>query len=323
MATSYGFFNSISGDRLYNADDVNTFLEGLVGDGLYANVDDMFVVTAGTGMTVKVAAGKASLAHHWFKSDAVETLSIGTAHAVLNRYDVVAIRLNVATRSIGLVVLTGTPASQPSVPQIRRDDEFFDLALAYVYVGAGVTAISQSVITDVRLNSAVCGIVTGIIDQLDTSTFMLQLQAWMDAEKTAFESWLATLTEELNVNTYIAEYTKNVTFDYPTDPVPRTINLDMAGYIADANSIVYVAIDGALLPPDPTYYTVNGNHSVVYLTDRGDPEANTAHTISIRVLQSKIGNPPDLSYNTMTTVQSTRDIEETIPTSVTITEEEE
>ena len=323
MATSYGFFNSVSGDRLYNADDVNTFLEGLVGDGLYANVDDMFAVTAGTGMTVKVAAGKASLAHHWFKSDAVETLSIGTAHAVLNRYDVVAIRLNVATRSIGLVVLTGTPASQPSVPQIRRDDEFFDLALAYVYVGAGVTAISQSVITDVRLNSAVCGIVTGIIDQLDTSTFMLQLQAWMDAEKTAFEAWLATLTEELNVNTYIAEYTKNVEFDYPTDPVPRTINLDMAGYIADANSIVYVAIDGALLPPDPTYYTVNGNHSVVYLTDRGDPEANTAHIVSIRVLQSKIGNPPDLSFNTMTTVQSTRDIAETIPTSVTITEEEE
>lgn len=323
MATSYGFFNSVSGDRLYNADDVNTFLEGLVGDGLYANVDDMFAVTAGTGMTVKVAAGKASLAHHWFKSDAVETLSIGTAHAVLNRYDVVAIRLNVATRSIGLVVLTGTPASQPSVPQIRRDDEFFDLALAYVYVGAGVTAISQSVITDVRLNSAVCGIVTGIIDQLDTSTFMLQLQAWMDAEKTAFEAWLATLTEELNVNTYIAEYTKNVEFDYPTDPVPRTINLDMAGYIADANSIVYVAIDGALLPPDPTYYTVNGNHSVVYLTDRGDPEANTAHIVSIRVLQSKIGNPPDLSFNTMTTVQSTRDITENIPTSVTITEEEE
>lgn len=317
MATSYGFFNSISGDRLYNADDVNTFLEGLVGDGLYANVDDMFAVTAGTGMTVRVAAGKASLAHHWFKSDAVETLSIGTAHAVLNRYDVVAIRLNVATRSIGLVVLTGTPASQPSVPQIRRDDEFFDLALAYVYVGAGVTAISQSVITDVRLNSAVCGIVTGIIDQLDTSTFMLQLQAWMDAEKTAFESWLATLTEELNVNTYIAEYTKNVEFYYPTDEVPRSISLDMAGYVPDANSIVYVAIDGALLPPAPEYYTLNAIHSIVYLTDRGDPAENSAHVISIRVLQSKIGNPPE--FNAMTEVSASEAEENGIATAVTVT----
>ena len=317
MATSYGFFNSVNGDRLYNADDVNTFLEGLVGDGLYANVDDMFAVTAGTGMTVKVAAGKASLAHHWFKSDAVETLSIGTAHAVLNRYDVVAIRLNVATRSIGLVVLTGTPASQPSVPQIRRDDEFFDLALAYVYVGAGVTAISQSVITDVRLNSAVCGIVTGIIDQLDTSTFMLQLQAWMDAEKTAFESWLSTLTEELNVNTYIAEYTKNVEFYYPTDEVPRSISLDMAGYVPDANSIVYVAIDGALLPPAPEYYTLNAIHSIVYLTDRGDPAENSAHVISIRVLQSKIGNPPE--FNAMTEVSTSEAEENGIATTVTVT----
>ena len=317
MATSYGFFNSISGDRLYNADDVNTFLEGLVGDGLYANVDDMFAVTTGTGMTVKVAAGKASLAHHWFKSDAVETLSIGTAHAVLNRYDVVAIRLNVATRSIGLVVLTGTPASQPSVPQIRRDDEYFDLALAYVYVGAGVTAISQSVITDVRLNSAVCGIVTGIIDQLDTSTFMLQLQAWMDAEKTAFESWLSTLTEELNVNTYIAEYTKNVEFYYPTDEVPRSISLDMAGSVPDANSIVYVAIDGALLPPAPEYYTLNAIHSIVYLTDRGDPAENSAHVISIRVLQSKIGNPPE--FNAMTEVSASEAEENGITTTVTVT----
>lgn len=319
MATSYGFFNSVSGDRLYNADDVNTFLEGLVSDGIYANVDDMFVVTAGTGMSVKVAAGKASLAHHWFKSDAIETLEIGSAHAVLQRYDVVAIRLNYSTREIGFTVIQGTPATSPQVPAIRRDDEFFDLALAYVLVGAGVTAISQSVITDVRLNTAVCGVVTGIIDQLDTTTFMLQLLAWMDAEKTAFETWFATLTEQLEVNAYIAEYVKNVEFYYPTDQVPRAIALDMGGYVPDANSIVEVFIDGSMLPPKSEYYTLNAIHSMLYLTDRGNPEEDSAHIITVRVLQSKIGNPPQ--YDTMTALSVSESEENEITTEVTVQSE--
>ena len=319
MATSYGFFNSVSGDRLYNADDVNSFLEGLVGDGIYANVDDMFAVASGTGMQVKVAPGKASLDHHWFKSDAIETLDIAAAHAVLNRYDVVAIRLNVSTRSIGFTVIQGTPATSPNVPSILRNDEYFDLALAYVYVGAGVTAISQSVITDVRLNSAVCGIVTGIIDQLDTSTFARQLQAWMAAEQTAFETWFATLTEQLEVNAYIAEYTKNVEFYYPTEEVPRSIMLNMAGYVPDANSIVQVYIDGSVLPPKDEYYTLNANHSVVYITNRGVPEEDTAHIITIRVLQSKIGNPPQ--YDTMTSAQITEAEQNAIQTVVTVEQE--
>ena len=58
MSTSYGFFNSSSGDRVYNADDVNTFLEGIISpNGIYANVDQMLVVTPGDGMAVRVAPG--------------------------------------------------------------------------------------------------------------------------------------------------------------------------------------------------------------------------------------------------------------------------
>ena len=321
MATSYGFFNSISGDRVYNADDVNTFLEGLVGDGLYANVDDMFAVTAGTGMAVNVAAGKASLLHHWFRSDAVETLAIGAAHAVLSRYDVVAIRLDKSNRSIALTVITGTPASSPQVPSIRRDDDYYDLALAYISVPAGATAISQSLITDVRLNTAVCGIVTGLIDQLDTSTFAAQLTAWMAAQQTAFNNWFATLTEELEVNAYISAYNKNVEFTYPTDAVPRTISLDMAGYVPNPGSIVSVFVDGFALPNDPAYFSLNADHSVLFLTDRGNPETNTKHTISIHVLQSQIGDMPDLSYNTMTRGQANAGVDVNVGTTVEITTE--
>lgn len=319
MATSYGFFNSISGDRLYNADDVNTFLEGLVGDGLYANVDDMFAVTPGTGMSVNVAAGKASLLHHWFRSDAVETLSIGASHAVLSRYDVIVIRLDKSDRSIALGVITGTPASSPQVPSIRRDDDYYDLALAYVSVPAGASSIGQSLITDVRLNSAVCGIVTGIIDQLDTSTFAAQLEAWKNAQMTAFNEWFATLTEELNVNAYISAYSKTVEFTYPTDPVPSTIALDMAGYVPNPGSIVTVSVDGFLLPNDAGWYSLNADHSALILTNRSTPANNTTHRIDIRVLQSQIGDMPDYSYNTMTSATESMAASNSVGTTTTVT----
>jgi len=56
----------------------------------------------------------------------------------------------------------------------------YELALADVYVGAGVVALSQAQITDQRLNSALCGLVVGTVGELDTTAFSAQLQAWFE-----------------------------------------------------------------------------------------------------------------------------------------------
>ena len=34
----YGFFNSESGDRVYNADDFSNFFEGVIGDGIFKKI---------------------------------------------------------------------------------------------------------------------------------------------------------------------------------------------------------------------------------------------------------------------------------------------
>ena len=62
MAITYGFFNAIKQsdgtyDRTYNADQMSTYFEGLVSDGVYESVDDAMQVLAGTGMQVQVGAG--------------------------------------------------------------------------------------------------------------------------------------------------------------------------------------------------------------------------------------------------------------------------
>ena len=36
MAIKYGFFNSVSGDRKYNADDISNYFLKLISDGVFA-----------------------------------------------------------------------------------------------------------------------------------------------------------------------------------------------------------------------------------------------------------------------------------------------
>ena len=46
-------------------------------------------------------------------------------------------------------------------------------------MAAGVTKIDQAGITDKRLDSELCGLVASFVEQLDTTAFNAQLEAWM------------------------------------------------------------------------------------------------------------------------------------------------
>ena len=69
-------------------------------------------------------------------------------------------------------------SASPTAPAVERDADIYELAIADVYVGAGVTAITGSSITDKRLDSTVCGVVAGLVDTIDTTAFNAQLEAW-------------------------------------------------------------------------------------------------------------------------------------------------
>ena len=63
MSVTCGFFNSSNGDRKYNADQMSSYFEGLVSDGVYENVGDALIVKAGDGMQVIVGEGRAITLH--------------------------------------------------------------------------------------------------------------------------------------------------------------------------------------------------------------------------------------------------------------------
>ena len=206
------FFNSLSGDRKYKAEDWAAYFASFIGNGVYANGDlAVSAVTLGQEddedadpMAVKVGAGKAWINGYFYVNTASLPLEIAVADGVLNRIDLVVLRWDLAARTITAQIKAGTSASSPAAPALQRDADGYELCLAQVYVQAGATAITQADITDKRLDSALCGLVAGVVQQIDTSTFLTQLEAWMEQYKETaqqdFESWFSTLESVLDEN---------------------------------------------------------------------------------------------------------------------------
>ena len=213
MAITYGFFNAIKQsdgtyDRMYNADQMSTYFEGLISDGIYESVDDGMQVLAASDMQVQVGAGRAVIGSRWLKNTAAYPIILNRAHVTLNRYTAIIIRLDLSARTIEITTKDGDNATTPAKPVMENTEMIKEMCLAYVYVGRGVTAITQANIEDTRADNSVCGWVTGIVQQVDTSKLFLQwqtayeefykqMQNWQEEQKTKFDVWLSALTRSL------------------------------------------------------------------------------------------------------------------------------
>lgn len=156
---TYGFFNSVNGDRKYNAETMSDMFKGLISDGIYKSVGDSFIVGATSGLTLSVGSGRAVVSERWVENDAAITITLNAAHITLNRYTAIVLRRDLTNRQVSLVMIDGTPAANPTKPDIVRNDTLYDICLAYVYVGAGATTITGSNISDARGDADVCGYV--------------------------------------------------------------------------------------------------------------------------------------------------------------------
>ncbi|MEE1171391.1 MAG: hypothetical protein U0K87_03465, partial [Ruminococcus sp.] len=130
----------------------------------------------------------------WLQNDAAYNVTIQAAHATLNRKDIIVARLDYSGRAIGIIAKTGTAAASPVAPGIARNSEYYEMELAEIYVSAGATAITAANITDKRADTSVCGYVTGLVDQIETSGMWAQLQA-------DFETWFEGIRGQLDGDT--------------------------------------------------------------------------------------------------------------------------
>lgn len=172
------FFNSVSGDRVYRAEEWAEYFASFIGNGVFPVPSTSLQVVAGSGMAVAVKTGKAWINGYFYYNTSDLPVTLATADGVLNRIDRIVVRWDLTERKISVAVKSSVPATSPVAPALQRDADAYELCLADVLVGAGVTAISQANITDRRLDGSLCGVVAGVVDQIDTDAFNAQLEAW-------------------------------------------------------------------------------------------------------------------------------------------------
>lgn len=212
MAVNGYFFNAVLSegvyDRLYNAEDMTTYLNQLVGNGVFPNPSTQLQVRASTGMNVIVGAGSGWINGHKMVNTADLTLAVTASDVVLNRIDAVIFYADFTTRSMGIQIKTGTLSASPVAPTLTRTNSRYEMCLAQISVPKQVTAITSSMITDTRANSTLCGIVQGLIQQVDTATLWEQQQAqfneWMQSVQTQFDQFKAFKKLEGIVTTTVA-----------------------------------------------------------------------------------------------------------------------
>lgn len=197
MAIESYFFNAVKNDgvydRVYNSEDFCNYLNLLVGNGVFPNPStNLQVRSANNGMDVIVGAGSGWINGHKMVNTADMVLTVPAADVVLNRIDRVVFYVDHDTRTMGIAIKTGTIANSPVAPSLQQDSSRFELSLATISVNKQVTAITDSLITDTRGNTSVCGWVSGLIDQIDSTTLFLQFQdafnTWFSGVKTQFEA---------------------------------------------------------------------------------------------------------------------------------------
>ena len=238
MAERSSFFNSVSGDRKYSAEDWAAYFASFVSNGVYASPSNSLQVVIASGMGITIKAGSGFINGYYYRNttDLGKTLSV--ADGVYNRIDRVVLRWSLLNRCMTVEVLEGSAATEPTAKALTRDAEVYEIALADVYIGKGVTSIVQSNISDRRYDSSLCGIVTGIIDQLDFSSLCVQFDAF-------FAEYKVRIANEYDYLESLGE-TRYQSFDQAMETYEATAKSDFQEWFATVQYVLDGDVAGHL-----------------------------------------------------------------------------
>lgn len=272
-------------DEYRGAEDVMKWLHGRT-SGVFAANGNASVSAVQNTMAVTVSDGLGWMANSgqdgvvwWNDHEAVNgtklTLSVGAADSYLNRIDRIIVEWQ-TTNYVAypeIKVLAGTLASSPVAPSLTNNSTVRQISLAKVYVAAGTTAITASMITDERLDASVCGLVTESIS-IDTTTIQNQFEALLKSiqnELMELEAGTGVEMKKLQFNSVavaVSAFVADAT--YEDFPYRAAVSLEgvLESMIPEVIFSMADAISGNFAPVAESY---NGG---VYLYASDVPEAD-------------------------------------------------
>jgi len=267
MAEKSGFFNSVNGDRKYKADFFAEYFASFIGNGIFPNPSTNLQVMASDNLNVILKAGKAWINGYYYANDSDLILTLENADGVLNRIDRIVLQFNTLNRTITAKIKKGSFATTPAAPALQRDANAYELALADIYISKGAINITQSSITDLRLDSTKCGVVHGTIEQIDTTTLFNQYQTWLNEKKTLYDTdmvnWTSQKKAEYDAWVSAVNATNQTQFDTWFNSIKDIFTGDAVGNLTNkVNSI-------------PVFQTAGGTATAISLSDFTLSEGNS------------------------------------------------
>lgn len=222
MSVTFGFYNAELDnegkyDREYSAEQLSSIFDGVITDGVYASIGDVFDVNPAqdqsSGLKVIVGTGRSWFEHTWLLNDAPIVRSLTAADVSMDRIDAVVINIDDSQRTNDILVRDGQAASTPEKPSRSngRLDEH-DYPIAYIYVRANATAITKEnienaigVATDVEeidgeeIEYILTPIVTSILESFSVEGLIGQYKAAVLHEISNLETLISDVTTTIPV----------------------------------------------------------------------------------------------------------------------------
>lgn len=203
MAERYSFFNAVMDntgnyDRKYLAEDFARYFASFIGNGIYANPSSTLKVSAAGGYDISIAAGKAWINGYFYENTTAKQLTLKPSTAGI-RVDSIVLRLDLINRNISAVIKEGSADALP--PLLTHSDNIYELCLADITILQGAAEITATAIADRRYSNK-CGVVAGVIEQIDTDGLFSQYEAefntFMDSVRNSFTATKEQQETEFN-----------------------------------------------------------------------------------------------------------------------------
>ena len=195
-------------DEFIGAEEVMKWHHGRT-SGVFGAANNAAVAAVQNSMSVTVSDGTGWLANAgkdgvcWWNdtektSGAKLQLTIDAANSTLNRIDRIIVEWKTTNYADlpEIKVLKGTASSTAAAPALTNNSTVRQISLARVSIPAGTTALTNSLITDERLDTSVCGIVTELVG-VDTSVINNQVQAVLTETQEQSAAVLQAINDEL------------------------------------------------------------------------------------------------------------------------------
>lgn len=192
MAITYGFYNSVNGDRKYSAEQFTELISSMITEGVFENIGNRFRVSEYGNTTISVDTGRCWFNGVWIKNDSDKDVDLeawNPSNPDDKRIDLVCLYVDKGNRTAGIRIKAGYSSTSTPDKPIATANELPIAELHRVYNSTRGSAISKIVNL---VGTSDCPYVTATLPIKDISNVLnawgSEFKEWWEAVKDVYAS---------------------------------------------------------------------------------------------------------------------------------------